>query len=156
MVNHIGIQTGDEKDVVDQPQQLVGVFLDFLDEERFILWVVLRLKEFGKAHHRIERGTYLIAHIGEERLLQKLRLLGFLRLHSQTLLCLHHLRHVTADAEIALYLALFVKQWHHIEQQPYLTALAVADLRLDSVGHIMTRQMIHAVEHTGDITAEAR
>ena len=66
---------------------------------------MLSLKEFGKADDGIQRGAYLVAHIGEERLLEQLRLLGFLGLYGQAVLGLHQVGHVAAHAEIALHLA---------------------------------------------------
>ena len=79
--NHLSIQTREEQDVVDEFQQLRRVLLDFMDKQRLFLWRMLHLEQFGKTNNGSQRGTYLVAHVAEEGILDGLHLLCFLRLN---------------------------------------------------------------------------
>ena len=152
---HVGFEARDVEDVVDQEQQFVGALLDLVHEEGLVLFVVLAGEEPGIAHDVVQRCTYLVAHVRQEGLLQQLRLLGFLRLHSQPLLCLHHVGDVAIGAEVALHVAFRIEHGHHVEQQPYLTAFLVADLRLDGLHDASLGQVVHSVQRTVHGATEA-
>ena len=152
---HIGLKTGEVKDIIDHQQQLVGAMLDLIDEDWLILLVVFAGKESGIADDVIQRGTNLITHIGEEGLFQQLRLLGLLGLDSQALLGFHHIGNVAIGAKVALHLALLVQHGHHIEEQPYLAAFLIAYLDFDGLNDASLREVVHPVERTVHRSAEA-
>ena len=117
---------------------------------------MLCLKKVGKTHDIIQWGTNLITHVGQERLLEQLGFLSLLGLNSQAALCLHHIGHVTTDTEVVLHLTILVKNGHHIELQPNLPAFLVANLCLDDFLNVVSGQMVHAIQRTGNGTTEAR
>ena len=47
--HHLRIEPGDEEDIVDEVQQLVGIALDLLGEHGLVLYVVGTVEELGKA-----------------------------------------------------------------------------------------------------------
>ena len=113
-------------------------------------------KESCIADDVVQRCTDLITHIREEGLFQQLRLLCLLRLHSQLLLRRHHIGDVTIGAEVAIHLSFLIQHRHHVEEQPYLSALLVAYLYLDSLHDAALRQVIHPVQRTVHRSAEAQ
>ena len=130
--------------------------LDLLHEEGLVALVVVARKEAGIADDVVQRRAYLVAHVRQEGLFQQLRLLCLLRLHGQALLCLHHIRDVAIGAEVALHLAIGVKHGHHVEQQPYLSALLVANLYLYGLHNAELRQVVHPVQRGVHGAAESR
>ena len=133
ILQHVGIQAREEQDVVHQLKQRVGVALDFLHEDGLISLIVLSLEKLGKTDYRIQRRANLVAHIGQERLLQQLGLLRLLGLDGQMALGFHHIRHIAAQTKVADHLALAVPDRHHVEHEPYLAAFLVANLSLDGI-----------------------
>ena len=73
-LHHVGIETRDEEDVVDELQQLVGVALDVVDEQGLIFWVVVGTQQFGEAYHGAQWRSYLVAHVLQEGVFQQLGL----------------------------------------------------------------------------------
>ena len=129
-LNHVGIQSRQEQNVVHQLQQRVRVLAYLVHEQCFVSHVVLRLEQLCETNHRVQRRTNLITHVRQEGLFQCFCLLGLLRFNGQLLLRFHHLRHVTAHAEVAFHLPLGIHQRNHIELQPYRTTVLVAYLGL--------------------------
>ena len=153
---HICIKTREEQHIVYQQQQIVGTLFYLTQEERLIALVVLAGKEPGIAYDIIQWGSYLVAHIGEESLLQQLCLLRFLGLHSQALLGLYQIGYVAEHTEIALHISIFVEHRHHVEQQPYLTAFLVTNLYLNGLCDTILSKMIHPVKRTIHGSTETR
>ena len=154
-LNHTGIQTREEQNVVDQVKQLVRVLLDLLHEDSFVGRVVLGFEQFGKANHRIQWRTDFVAHVCQECLFQRLCLLSFLGLYGQTALGLYHLRHVAAHAEVTLYLSVGIHHRHHVEQQPYRTALLVVQYDFYSQLNGDIELVIQLVEHDRHVLSES-
>ena len=63
-------QTGNFKDVIDQSQQMFAGEIDFL---QIFLDLIRRGQmvgsKFGKTDNRIQRGTHVMRHVGEEHIL---------------------------------------------------------------------------------------
>ena len=154
ILNHVGIQTREEQDVVDKTQQGVRTRLNLLDEESLVSSIVLCLKQVGKAYDIIQRSTNLIAHIGQERLLEQFGFLSLLGLNSQTTLSLHHIGQVATDSEIMLHLTFLVEDGHHVEHEPNLSTLLIADFRLDGFLDVVSGEVVHAVQCTGNSATE--
>ena len=74
--DHLGIQTGEEEDVVDELQQLRRTRFDLIDKHGLVFCTVFHLEELCEAHDGSQRGTDLEAHVMEERVLHHLHLLG--------------------------------------------------------------------------------
>ena len=75
-LHHAGVQSRQEKNVVDQFQQEGCVTLDFLYEVVFVGRVMFLGKEFGKAYHRRDRCAYFVAHVVQEYIFDVLHFLG--------------------------------------------------------------------------------
>ena len=66
------------EDVVDQLQQQLGIGVDNLGELLLLLLGFGRSDQFGKTHDGVERRTDFVAHVGQERRFEHVRLLGLL------------------------------------------------------------------------------
>ena len=150
-LNHPGIQTRQEQDVVDELQQQRGIVVDLLDEKALVLRRVLQLKQFGKAYHRVERRADLVAHVAQEGVLHRLHLLGLGSLPGQILLRSLQLADVAAHADISRHTALLVQ--HRRERQVEhhrVVGLSLAAMmpqhRLHRCRHGRLAAVVHAVE----------
>ncbi len=77
------LDLGEVEDLVDDPQQVVGGFLDGVQVVQLTWRQLAFLQQMGKAEDAVERGADLVAHVGQELRLDAAGLEGLLARHVQ-------------------------------------------------------------------------
>ena len=88
------------EDVVDEPHEHVAVVADNADELHALLIGVNLRQQVAEAHDGIQRGAYLVGHVGQEGTLHAARVFCATGLLLQSLLSLHEVGDVTSHTEV--------------------------------------------------------
>ena len=87
----------------------------------FFLWRLDGLQQVGESHDGIQRGTYLVSHIGQENRLLMTRIVGTICLLLQLLLLAHEGGDIAPYAKTAQQFTLLVVFGDAIELYPLNT-----------------------------------